>query len=61
MKVAILTPRRPDGGRRDELWSFCRRWWTERFPDWEIHEADVSGVFNRGAAINAARRRGAAA
>lgn len=55
--VAIVTPRRSDGGRRDELWEFCRRWWTERFPDWPIIEADVPGVFNRGAAINEAVRQ----
>ncbi len=54
MKVRVAVPRRPDGGRRDELWAFCRSWWGERFPDWEIVCADVEGVFNRGAAINRA-------
>lgn len=51
MRVRFVTPRRPDGGRRDELWAFCRSWWTDRF-DWPIYEADTEGRFNRGAAIN---------
>ena len=53
-RVVIVTPRRPDGGRRDELWAFCQRWWDERF-DWPVIEGlHLDGPFNRGAAINAA-------
>lgn len=59
MKVRAAVPRRPDGGRRDELWAFCERWWRERFPDWEIVTADSDGdLFNRGQAINNAARGG---
>ena len=54
--VAILVARRPDGGRRDELWKFCRDRWRTEFPNWPIHEADVDGPFNRGAALNEAHR-----
>jgi hypothetical protein len=56
VNVTVATARRPDGGRRDELWEFCSRWWTERFPQWPIHAGDTPGVFNRGAALNAAAR-----
>lgn len=52
--VAILVPRRPDGGRRDQLWEFCRRRWEAHFPEWPIFEADAPGPFNRGEAINRA-------
>lgn len=54
MNVRIAVPRRADGGRRDELWKFCRAWWTDRF-DWPIVEGHHDdGPFNRGAAINQA-------
>lgn len=50
--VAVVVPRRPDGGRRDLLWAFCRPQW-EQF-GWPIIESeDLSGPFNRSAAINA--------
>lgn len=53
-RVVILTPRRPDGGRRDELWRFCKQWWIDRLP-WPVLEGShLEGPFNRGAAINAA-------
>lgn len=53
MKVRIAVPRRADGGRRDQLWEFCRRWWTETHPDFEIVEGHHDeGPFNRAAAIN---------
>lgn len=57
MTIPILVPRRADGGRRDELWHFCRRWWEEGLPGWPICEgASPDGLFNRGAAINDAAR-----
>lgn len=57
--VAVLVPRRSDGGRRDELWRFCRAWWEREHPTWEIIEGhhDDGGMFNRGAAVNAAASR----
>lgn len=57
-KVAILVPRRADNGRRDELWAFTRAWLTKHHPDYEIVEGDSpEGLFNRGAALNAARAK----
>lgn len=54
MNVAISVPRRPDGGRRDQLWAWCRPWW-EAHVDWPIHEGhDVEGPFNIAAARNRA-------
>lgn len=53
MAVAILVPRRADGGHRDRLWEHCRQVWQERFPDWPIVEGESpDGPFNRSAAIN---------
>jgi predicted glycosyltransferase involved in capsule biosynthesis len=47
----LLVPWRPDGGRRDELWAFCRRWWS----DFEIIEGSSDdGPFRRAQAINRA-------
>lgn len=55
MSVAILVPRRADGGRRDELWSWVRDRWERERPDWPIFEGHHDdGPFNRSAAINAA-------
>ena len=55
MNVAVCVPRRSDGGRRDELWKFCRPWWTEFGPIFE--GASPEGPFNRSAAINDAVRQ----
>lgn len=57
-RARIVVPRRSDGGRRDELWRFCRNFWREHLPEYPIVEADDPGdaPFNRAAAIN----RGAA-
>jgi hypothetical protein len=55
VNVAILVPRRGDGGHRDRLWEHCRQLWVDRFPDWPIFEGNHDdGPFNRSAAINAA-------
>lgn len=58
MRVVILAPRRSDnGGERDRLWEFCRRWWSETTaPEWEIFEGHDDGPepFNRSRALNRA-------
>jgi GT2 family glycosyltransferase len=55
VNVAIVAPRRPDGGHRDRLWDLCRSELERDFPDWPIHEGrHDDGPFNRSAAINAA-------
>jgi len=57
MRAVILVPRRADGGRRDDLWTFTRAWLTRHHPQFEIFEGESpEGPFNRGAAINAAAR-----
>ena len=64
MRVAVLIPCRPDGGRRDEL----LRWTTGRLaalhPGYQIavghHHAD-EGPFNRSAALNRAAEQAAGA
>jgi GT2 family glycosyltransferase len=48
--VVVLVPRRPDHGRRDQLWAWCR----ERWPYPITEGASPEGPFNRSAAINAA-------
>ena len=56
-RVVVLVPRRGDGGWRDRLWAFCRRWWEAAHPEWTIVEGDhLDGPFNRAAAVNAAAR-----
>lgn len=57
MKVAVAVPRREDGGRRDELWAWCRDWWTREL-GWPIHEGHDHTV--EGFNIAAARNRAAA-
>lgn len=56
MKVVSLVPRRADGGRRDEVWSWIRDRWTLDHPGIPIIEGHDAGPgkFNRGAAINRA-------
>ena len=55
VNVAVLVPRRDDGGHRDELWGFVRSHLEREHPDWPIHEGHHDdGPFNRSAAINAA-------
>ena len=55
MTVAVLVPRRADGGHRDQTWQWVRSWWAEHHPDWAVHEGHHDqGPFNRSAAINAA-------
>lgn len=56
--ISILVPYRSDGGRRDELWAWVRKWWETNFPSAEICVGDdISEAFNRSAARNAAYRR----
>lgn len=57
MTPVFIVPRRsdPSAADRDQLWTFCKKWWTDAFPDWEIYEhPGPDGPFNRGAAINSA-------
>ena len=55
MKVAILVHRRGGFPDRDRLWAFCRTWWLNDFPDWEVHEGTgPDGAFCRSHAINEA-------
>lgn len=55
MNVAVLVPRRSDGGRRDQLWSFVKARWTRHHPDWVVSEGHHDdGPFNRSAAVNRA-------
>lgn len=57
MTVPLLVPRRPDGGRRDLLWGFCRDWWERNTPDLKpVEGLHLEGPFNRAAAINTAAR-----
>ena len=57
MRVVVLVPRRADGGHRDRLWEFCRKWWLSNHPDWPVFEGESPvGPFNRSAAINTAAR-----
>lgn len=54
MRVVILVPRRPDGGRRDTIWNWVRHQWIERHhPDWPIYEGTDNGeVFSMAKARN---------
>lgn len=56
MNVRAVVPRLNDGGPRDRIWKFCRRYWRQELPEVELieghHEGD--GPFNRSAAINRA-------
>lgn len=55
MNVVILVPRRGGYADRDRLWAFCRTWWLNDFPDWEVHEGEgPEGPFCRSHAINEA-------
>lgn len=57
MRVRLIVPRRGDGGHRDGLWKFCKRYWAKERPGWEIVEGEHGrgeGPFNRSAAINRA-------
>lgn len=55
MKVVMLVPRRGGVPDRDRLWAFCRTWWLNDFPDWELFEGSgPDGPFCRSHAINEA-------
>lgn len=55
MRVAVLVPRRPDNGPRDEAWSWIKDRWATEHPTWDVVEGDhLDGMFNRAAAINRA-------
>jgi hypothetical protein len=52
MNVVTLVPRRADGGHRDRLWDFARRWWLNDHPGPIIEGLHEVGPFNRSAALN---------
>lgn len=55
MHVAVLIPRRPDYGRRDQLAEWTQARWGDLHPDFEVIEGHhLEGPFNRSAAINSA-------
>lgn len=56
MKVVNLVPRRSDGGRRDDLWTWVHDRWERLHPDIEIVEGHDDGPhkFNRSLALNRA-------
>ena len=55
---AFLVPRRPDGGERDRIWDYVRRWWERKVPEFAIVEgSSPDGPFSRAAALNDAYRR----
>lgn len=56
MNPVILVGRRSDGGRRDLIWTFCKRFWTEHL-EWPIYEGfHDEGSFSLSAASNQAAR-----
>lgn len=53
-KVAVLVPRRADGGRRDQVWDYIR---ATRWDGYDLFEGHDDGEwFNRSAAINRAAK-----
>lgn len=55
MNIRLVVPRRADDGHRDRVWDFCKRYWSEQRPGWNLVEGDHDdGPFNRSAAINLA-------
>lgn len=57
VNIVVLVPRRPDQGRRDQIWGFTR-WWIERHYPLPVFEADSDG---RQFSVAQARNRAAAA
>lgn len=52
--VAVVVPRRADGGHRDAVWRWLRERWEYAHPTYRIVEGHhEDGPFNRSAAINA--------
>ncbi len=55
MRVAVVTPRRADGGRRDDLWAWVKDRWHREHPTFAVFEGHHDdGPFNRAAALNRA-------
>lgn len=55
--VAVLVPRRSDGGQRDRVWAWVRDRWQTEHPDWQLVEGhNHDEPFNCSAARNAARQ-----
>jgi hypothetical protein len=56
MRTVILVPRRPDGGRRDEIWTWVRAWLRDEL-GYPIYEGtDDGAVFSMAKARNNAAR-----
>lgn len=58
MKVVMLVPRREDGGHRDKLWDWCKKYWARSLDGWPIAEGfdDGPGPFSRALAVNRATK-----
>lgn len=55
MRTVCLVPRRSDGGRRDEIWSWVKARWEAEHPDIAVYEGHhEDGKFNRSLAVNMA-------
>jgi glycosyl transferase family 7 (putative galactosyltransferase) len=57
-RVRLVVPRLADHGERDGLWEFCRDYWREQLPEFELVEGHHEGdrPFNRSASINQAAK-----
>lgn len=52
--VAVVVPRRADGGHRDQVWAELLAWYAAELPEVRVVEGHHDdGPFNRSAAINA--------
>ncbi len=54
--VAIIVPRKADGGPRDASWAWLRQRWEDNFPEAEIIEGETD-PFSRSSSINLAAAR----
>jgi hypothetical protein len=60
LRVVICVPRKPDGGRRDDVWTFVWAWMHRHHPDWPIYEgtSDTDPWSMAAARNDAARQAG---
>jgi len=59
VRTIIAVGRRPDGGRRDELWGYTSQWWAQF--GWPIVEGQHLAAEAEGFSVAAARNRAVAA
>lgn len=58
MRVVICVPRKPDGGRRDEIWKWVRHQWFEVHHEWPVYEGySETEPWSMAAARNDAARK----